>query len=124
MNTAKVMLNNSITKVDGAKQTDLPVLLPLAAQARHAALIERREGTYRLNMQPRHALWVFVIVIAAAASAQAATPEGLLGHRQQHRHIRSLRAIGAGIRAVGHDFCRIHQPYPGIFILRSHLVMP
>ncbi len=79
MNTAKVMLNNSITKVDGAKQTDLPVLLPLAAQTRHAALIERREGTYRLNMQPRHALWVFAIFIVAAASAQAATPEGLLG---------------------------------------------
>jgi polar amino acid transport system permease protein len=73
------MLNNSIADVDGAKQTDLPVLLPLAAQTRHAALIERREGTYRLNMQPRHALWVFAIFLVAAASAQAATPEGLIG---------------------------------------------
>jgi polar amino acid transport system permease protein len=73
------MLNSSFADVDGAKQTDLPVLLPLAAQTRHAALIERREGTYRLNMQPRHALWVFAIFVAAAASAQAATPEGLIG---------------------------------------------
>ena len=79
MDTGSGMLNNSITNVDGAKQTDLPVLLPLAAQTRNAALIERREGTYRLNMQPRHALWVFAIFIVAAASAQAATPEGLIG---------------------------------------------
>jgi len=79
MDTGSSMLNNSIADIDGAKQTDLPVLLPLAAQTRHAALIERREGTYRLNMQPRHALWVFAIFLVAAASAQAATPEGLLG---------------------------------------------
>jgi len=79
MDTGSRMLNSSIADVDGAKQTDLPVLLPLAAQTRHAALIERREGTYRLNMQPRHALWVFAIFIVAAASAQAATPEGLIG---------------------------------------------
>ncbi len=79
MDTGSSMLNNSNADVDGAKQTDLPVLLPLAAQTRRAALIERREGTYRLNMQPRHALWVFAIFLVAAASAQAATPEGLIG---------------------------------------------
>ncbi len=79
MDTGSRMLNSSFADVDGAKQTDLPVLLPLAAQTRHAALIERREGTYRLNMQPRHALWVFAIFVVAAASAQAATPEGLIG---------------------------------------------
>ena len=44
-----------------ANRTDLPVLLPVAEQSLRAALIERREGTYRLNMQPRHAVWVFVI---------------------------------------------------------------
>ncbi len=75
MNTAKVMLNNSNADLDGAKQTDLTVLLPLSAQTRHAALIERREGTYRLNMQHRHALWVFAIFLVAAASDQSATPE-------------------------------------------------
>ena len=78
MNTGKDMFNNLISGADGAKTTDLPVLLPLAAQARKAAFIERREGTYRLNMQPHHLFWVAVIFILAAASAQAATPEGLI----------------------------------------------
>jgi polar amino acid transport system permease protein len=78
MNTDKGMLNNFISGADGAKTTDLPVLLPVAVQTRTAAMIERREGTYRLNMQPRHLLWMFVIFILAAASAQAATPEGLI----------------------------------------------
>ena len=79
MDTTKIMPNNSISTVDGTGSTDFPVLLPVAARTRHAAMIERREGTYRLNMQPRHALWVFAIFIVAAASAQAATPEGLIG---------------------------------------------
>ncbi len=78
MNTAKIMLNKSIYSADAAKPTDLPVLLPIAAQARKAALIERHEGTYRLNMQPRHLLWVAVIFILVAATAQAATPAGLI----------------------------------------------
>ena len=63
----------------GATGTDLPVLLPLAAESRQAALLERREGTYRLNMQPRHLLWLAVIFMLVAASAQAATPAGLIG---------------------------------------------
>jgi polar amino acid transport system permease protein len=78
MNTGKVILNNSISSVDGAWQTDLPVLLPIAAQSRQAALIERREGTYRLNIQPRHAIWVGVIFIFASIAAQAATQPGLI----------------------------------------------
>ncbi len=78
MNKAKIMLNKSIYSADAAKPTDLPVLLPIAAQARKAALIERHEGTYRLNMQPRHLLWVAVIFILVAATAQAATPAGLI----------------------------------------------
>ena len=56
MDRDKLMLNKSTCGAAIAKQTDLPVLLPLAAQSRQAALIERREGTYRLNIQPRHAL--------------------------------------------------------------------
>ncbi len=78
MTTAKIMLNKSSSSVDAEKPTDLPVLLPIARQARKAALIERREGTYRLNMQPRHLLWMTVIFILAAATAQAATPAGLI----------------------------------------------
>jgi polar amino acid transport system permease protein len=78
MGTGKSILNTLVSSTGGAKPTDLPVLLPVAAQVRNAALIERREGTYRLNMQPRHLFWVTVIFILAAASAQAATPEGLI----------------------------------------------
>ena len=71
--------NNMSHSTAGATGTDLPVLLPLAAQTRQAALLERREGTYRLNMQPRHLLWLAVIFMLVAASAQAATPAGLIG---------------------------------------------
>jgi polar amino acid transport system permease protein len=78
MNTVKGMLNNSLSSVDSANGTDLPVLLPVAAQARKAALIERREGTYRLNVQPRHLLWVTVIFIFASVAAQAAAQPGLI----------------------------------------------
>jgi polar amino acid transport system permease protein len=72
------MLSNSIHRADAAKQTDLPVLLPIAMHSRQAAMIERREGTYRLNMQPRHLLWVLAIFIVAAATAQAAATDGLI----------------------------------------------
>jgi len=79
MNTANDMFNNPIADLEGAKTTDLPVLLPLAEQSRRAALIERREGTYRLNMQPQHLVWMTVLFVVACGAAQAATPEGLLG---------------------------------------------
>ncbi len=78
MYTSKRTPGNSLSGFDGAKSTDLPVLLPVAAQARKAALIERREGTYRLNVQPRHLLWVAVIFIFASVAAQAAAQPGLI----------------------------------------------
>jgi len=65
-------------RLGGLTRTDLPVLLPVAAQSRQAALIERREGTYRLNMQPRHALWAAALFIGACGAAQAAAPAGLI----------------------------------------------
>ncbi len=79
MDTAKVVLDDSIFSANGAKRVDMPVLLPLAAQSRQAAFIERREGTYRLSMQPRHAVWVAVLFVIACGAAQAATPVGLIG---------------------------------------------
>jgi polar amino acid transport system permease protein len=79
MDTGKIMLIGSISSVDGASRTDMPVLLPVAAQSRQAALIERREGTYRLNMQPHHMVWASVLFIVACGAAQAASPAGLIG---------------------------------------------
>ncbi len=79
MATGKVMRDGAISGADEAKATDLPVLLPVAERVRRAALIERREGTYRLNMQPRHAVWVVALLAVAIGTAQAATPEGLIG---------------------------------------------
>ncbi len=79
MDTGKAMLNGTLSSASGAKRTDLPVLLPVAEKARRAALIERREGTYRLNMQPRHAVWVVALFAVAGGTAQAATPAGLIG---------------------------------------------
>jgi polar amino acid transport system permease protein len=79
MDLSKDMFQDPLSSAAGGKPTDLPVLLPLAAQARQAALIERREGTYRLNMQPQHLAWITLIFIVAAGAAQAATPEGMLG---------------------------------------------
>ncbi len=62
------------------QETDLPVLLPVAARTLQAAFIERREGTYRLNMQPVHLVWVAVLfIVATAVAAQVATPAGLIG---------------------------------------------
>ena len=79
MDTAKVMPGGSFSNAGGAKRTDMPVLLPVAARSRQAASIERREGTYRLNVQPRHAVWVVGLFVVACGTAQAATPAGLIG---------------------------------------------
>ena len=78
MDTGNGMLDNSLSSGHGAKRTDLPVLLPVAEQSRRAALIERREGTYRLNVQPRHIVWVVVLFVAASAAAQVAAPAELI----------------------------------------------
>ncbi len=79
MDTVKRIPNSSISGASGARRTDMPVLLPMAEQVRQAALIERREGTYRLNMQPRHAIWVIGLFVIVCGTAQAATPAGLIG---------------------------------------------
>jgi polar amino acid transport system permease protein len=83
MASATVMREYAISGADrsraiAAKRTEMPVLLPLAARSRQAAAIERRDGGYRLNLQPRHALWVAVLFTAACGAAQAATPVGLI----------------------------------------------
>ncbi len=79
MATGKIMLDGTMPSANGAKATDLAVLLPVAEKTRRAAWIERREGTYRLNMRPRHALCAVALFAIACGSAQAATPAGLIG---------------------------------------------
>ena len=63
--------------VGAKRKTDLPVLLPVAGRAR--ALFEPRQGIWRLDLQPRHAVWMAVLFVLVCAAAQAATAAGLIG---------------------------------------------
>ena len=68
-----------IPGIDAAARTDLPVLLPNAETTRRAALRERREGTYRLSLGPRHLVWMCALLILAVGTAEAATAPALIG---------------------------------------------
>jgi len=76
------MTINSASHANNKAQTDLPVLLPIARQSQQSAMIERREGTYRLNMQPRHIAWALVLFALACGAAQAAAQPEMLGPMQ------------------------------------------
>jgi len=56
----------------------MDVLLPIARQQRARAMIERREGTFRLDVQPRHALWMFFLFAVAIGTAHAQAPAALI----------------------------------------------
>ncbi len=56
----------------------MDVLLPLARQQRSQAMIERLEGTFRLKVQPHHAIWMFLLFVLAVGSAQAQAPKELI----------------------------------------------
>mgnify|MGYP003628428476 CR=1 FL=1 len=60
-------------------ETDLPVLLPVADQVQHRAMIERREGTYRLNLNYRHGLGLIGVFLLVSGSAQAASDPAFMG---------------------------------------------
>lgn len=62
-----------------APRTDLPVLLPVAEASRRRALMERREGTFRLNPSPRHLALLALALLVVSGAAQAATAPGLIG---------------------------------------------
>ena len=64
---------------DRKPTTDLPVLLPIAARVRQEALFERVQGTYRLNLTPRHAIWLTVAFVMVCGASQAATKAELIG---------------------------------------------
>ncbi len=69
----------TIPGLDAAPRTDLPVLLPVAEITRRKALIERREGTYRLNLERRHVIWMVALFVLVTGVAQAAAAPGLIG---------------------------------------------
>lgn len=62
-----------------APRTDLPVLLPVAEASRRRALMERREGTFRLDPSPRHLALLALALLVVSGAAQAATAPGLIG---------------------------------------------
>jgi len=59
-------------------KSDLPVLLPVADIVAREAMLDRQNGTYRLNLTRRHTLWMVAIFIIICGTAQAATTEGLI----------------------------------------------
>jgi len=65
--------------VNTAPRTDLPVLLPVAEISRRQALLERHEGSFRLNPSRSHAVWLALAFLMAAGAAQAASAPGLIG---------------------------------------------
>ncbi len=76
---AKRTAHRTIPGLDAAPRTDLPVLLPVAEITRRKALIERREGTYRLNLERRHVIWMAALFVLVTGVAQAAAAPGLIG---------------------------------------------
>ncbi len=56
----------------------LDVLLPLARRQQSQAMVERLEGTFRLNFQPHHAVWMMVLFVLAIGSAHAQAPKELI----------------------------------------------
>ncbi len=76
---AKRTTYRTIPGIGATPKTDLQVLLPMAEITRRKALIERREGTYRLNVEPRHVLWMAALFVLVTGAAQAAAAPGLPG---------------------------------------------
>ncbi len=76
---AKRTTYRAIPGLDAAPRTDLPVLPPVAEITRRKALIERREGTYRLNLERRHVIWMAALFVLVTGAAQAAAAPGLIG---------------------------------------------
>jgi polar amino acid transport system permease protein len=79
MHGAKQMTFRPLPGVDAAAKTDLPVLLPVAAATQRKALFERREGTFRLNLERRHVIWMTLLFLLVAGTAEAAAAPGLPG---------------------------------------------
>jgi polar amino acid transport system permease protein len=67
---------NSPSELASGQHMD--VLLPSARQQQSKAMKERLEGTFRLNLQPHHAIWITLIFVFVVSSAQAQAPKELI----------------------------------------------
>jgi polar amino acid transport system permease protein len=67
---------NRSPAISPEKQMD--VLLPIAREQQSKALRERLEGTFRLNLQPHHAMWMLLIFALTIGTAQAQAPKELI----------------------------------------------
>ncbi|GBE44150.1 inner membrane amino-acid ABC transporter permease protein YhdY [bacterium BMS3Bbin10] len=56
----------------------MDVLLPIARRQQSQAMIERLEGTFRLNLQPHHAIWMLLLFVLTVGTAQAQAPKELI----------------------------------------------
>ncbi len=56
----------------------MDVLLPIAHQQNSRAMTERLEGTFRLNLQPHHMIWMLLLFVFAVSAAHAQAPKALI----------------------------------------------
>jgi polar amino acid transport system permease protein len=70
------MSGNNPSEIAGGQHMD--VLLPSARRQQKKAMKERLEGTFRLNLQPHHAIWISLIFVFVVSSAQAQAPKELI----------------------------------------------
>jgi len=68
--------SNRTPAIPHEKQMD--VLLPIAREQQSQAMRERLEGTFRLNLQPHHAMWMLLIFVLTIGTAQAQAPKELI----------------------------------------------
>ncbi len=61
-----------------AESQRMDVLLPRARDQQSQAMIERLEGTFRLNFKPHHAIWIMAFFVFAIGSAHAQAPKELI----------------------------------------------
>jgi polar amino acid transport system permease protein len=73
--TVKISGNSPSELASGQR---MDVLLPSARQQQSKAMKERLEGTFRLNLQPHHAIWITLIFVFVVSSAQAQAPKELI----------------------------------------------
>lgn len=64
--------------VHGAPKTDLPVLLPFKADTRQRGMFCEMGGRMFLDIRPRHAMWLALVILMWSGAAQAASQYGVV----------------------------------------------